>query len=122
MHCSCKGIPLLYIASYFVTKNRLYTAFYVLFIFVMSLLITRQFIPIVLPLWRISVVNFVNIVNILTSFHKKCQKTGLLVVLTLLPQVVWSQFTSRSVLFMEMASDIYSSTFLNVKIWIIVII
>ena len=117
MHCSCKGIPSLYIASYFVTKNRLYTAFHVLFIFFLSLLVTRQFILIVLPLWGISVVNFVNIV---TSFCKKISKTGLFVMQTLLPQVVWSQITSRSVLFMETASDIYISTFPNVTIWIIV--
>ena len=49
-------------------------------------------------------------------------KTGLLVVQTLLPQVVWSQVMSHSILFMETASDVYSSTFLNILIWIIVII
>ena len=37
----------------------------------------------------------------------------------LLPKVVWTHITSRSVLFMETASDIYSSTFRNVMIWII---
>ena len=35
---------------------------------------------------------------------------------TLLTQVVWSQFMSCSILFMEMASDIYSSTFCNITI------